>query len=304
MPGRMGGELRHPGDDRDAPHHFRPRPQAQWFGVVAAGFRQEQRSPSPADRRPMRQILRQHRPGRRRVRHHPLMSVFRCLRSYSQHPPARIQLVGPQRAQLFPPQCRIIGQSEHYPVPRRLGRRHGQDVAPLLFGRDPRQFHQPRHQAALLATPLPSGRIPAASNRIGLPDTFLDQEVEEQPRRHQPLLDRRVRQPAPGIDRHHVRAAATGSPGQLTNEHRNISTVRSDRVDAAVLADLQELHQPARIRIDRPRSTPQISPHPKPDTCQLVPPQHRPLVCDLHQPAQRHTTAPTERPKPEDHPGA
>ena len=211
MPGRVGGELRHPGADRDAPHHLRPRPQTQRLRPVAARLRQEQRPPRPADSRPMRQVALQQHPGRCRIRHHPLEPILRRLRPHPQHPPARIQIVGAQRAQLLAPQRRVIGQREHHPVPWRLARRDRQDVAPLLLGRDPRQLHHPRHQAALLATPLSVRRVSAPPNRIRLPNTLLNQEIEEQPHRHQPLLNRGIRQPAPGIDRHHIRAATAGA---------------------------------------------------------------------------------------------
>jgi len=63
MPCRVGGELRHPSGDCDAPQDLRSRPQTQGLRLVATRLRQEQRPPGPAQRRPMRQILLQQHDG-------------------------------------------------------------------------------------------------------------------------------------------------------------------------------------------------------------------------------------------------
>ena len=79
--------------------------------------------------------------------------------------------------------------------------------------------------------PAPRGRITAAADRVGLAHALLHQKVVKQPHRHQPLLHRRVRQPRPGSIDDHVPAPAARPGGQLPYEHRDMSPGRGERVD-------------------------------------------------------------------------
>ena len=144
------------------------------------------------------QIARQQHPGRRRVRHHPLPAVLRRLRPHPQRPVRRVEVVGPQRAQLLPPQRGVVGQREHHPVTDRLVAERPSSISSHccsvgIHGNFVSRGTRPR------CTPAepPAGRVAAAADRVGLPHALLDQVVVEQPHRHQPLLQRRVRQPRP-----------------------------------------------------------------------------------------------------------
>ena len=64
VPGRVRGEPLDARGQGDPADHLRPGPQAQRLGVVAPRLRQEQRPPCPADRGPVREVLRQQHPGR------------------------------------------------------------------------------------------------------------------------------------------------------------------------------------------------------------------------------------------------
>ena len=254
VPGRMRGEPLDPRGQGDPADHLRPGPQAQRLGTVATRLRQEQRPPCPADRGPVREVLRQQHPGRGRVRHDALQPVLRRLRPDPKRAVRRVNVVGAQRAQLLAPQRGIVGQRQHQAVARRLTAGLLQQPQPLLLARDPRQPGQPRHQAALRSARPAAGGVTAPAHRVGLAQPLLHQEVVEQPDRHQPLLDRRVRQPCPRVDRHHVRAPQARPRRQLPHEDGDMGTVRGNRVDALPLAQQQVLAQPAGIRIDRPRA--------------------------------------------------
>lgn len=244
----------------------------------------------------MSQIPRQQHPGRRRVRHHPFQPVLGGLGPHPQRPQCRIQIIGAQRAQLLSAQRRVIGQREHHPVTDRLVAGDVQDVRPLPLTGDPRQLGQPRYQASLLTAEPPARRVPTAPDRVGLPQALLDQEVVEQPNRHQPLLDRGVRQPSTRIQRHHIRPTPTRPRGQLPHEHRDMRPARSDGVDALAVAHLQILGQPTRVRINSPRRPPQINPDVQPLGRPPMPPQNRPLLLQHHR-AQHCPSSPWVRPK-------
>jgi hypothetical protein len=265
---------------RDPPDHLRPRPQGQRLGPVAPRLRQEQRAAGPAEPRTVPQVVRQQQPGRRRIRHYPFPPGLGRLRPHPDRPVRRIQVIGAQRAQLFPPQRRVIGQREHHPVADLLGAEDPEHLQPLGFTWDPRQLDHPRHQwpGTPVATEPAAGRIGSAPDRVGVTDALLDHEVVKQPHRYQPLLQRGVRQPSPGIQRHHIPAAPARPGPQLADEPGNMSTGRRQRVDAVALARLQVLGKTASIRIDRPRRPPQVSPDPQPLSRPLVPPQNRPLA--------------------------
>ena len=254
----------HPGVDRDPPHDLRPGPQRQRLPVVAARLRQEQRPAGPADLRPVREIGRQQHAGRRRVRHHALHAVLGVLRLDPQRPPARVDVLGAEQAQLFPSQRSVIGQREHHPVPGRLVRRPPENGGPLPLVGDPRQLDQPGDEAALVAAELPAGRVLAAADGVGVAQAFLDEVVIEQADRDEPLLDRGVRQPGAGVDRDDVGTAAAGPAGQLADEHRDVGAVGRGRVDVFPLADVEVLGQAAGIRVDRPGRPSQVSPDPQP----------------------------------------
>jgi hypothetical protein len=128
----------------------------------------------------VRKIGRQQHTRRRRVRHHALHAVLGVLRLDPQRPPARVDVLGAEQAQLFPPQRRVVGQREHHPVADRLARRDPQDGGPLLLIRDPRQLDQPRDKATLVAAELPPGRVLAPPDRVGVPQPLLDEVVIEQ----------------------------------------------------------------------------------------------------------------------------
>ncbi len=189
----------------------------------------------------------------------------------------RVQIVAAQRAQLLPPQRRVIGQREHHPVSDRLVGDHAQKSQPFGLAGDPRQLHHPWHQRARPSTGPSAGRITAPTNGIRLPHAFFDQEVVEQSNRHQTLLQSRVRQPRPRVQRHHVGAAPTRPRRQLPHKHRHLAPGRGQRVDALPFTDLQILRQTPRIRIDGSRCTPQIHPDPQPLQRPIVPAEHRPL---------------------------
>jgi hypothetical protein len=57
----------------------------------------------------------------------------------------RIEIIGPQAAQLFPPQRRIVGQREHHTVTDRLSPEDLQDPQPFGLAGNPRQLRHPRH---------------------------------------------------------------------------------------------------------------------------------------------------------------
>jgi hypothetical protein len=194
----------------------------------------------------------------------------------------RIEIICAQRAQLLTAQRCVIGQREHHPVTDRLETGDAQDLQPLPLAGDPRQLGQPRHQAPLLAAEPPTRRVLPAPDRVGLAQPFLDQEVVEQPDRHQPLLDRGVRQPSTRIQRHHVRATPARPPGELPDEHRDMRPTRRDGVDTLTLTHLQVLSQPTRVRINRPRRPPKICPDVQPLGRPPVPPQDRPLLLQHH----------------------
>jgi hypothetical protein len=63
-------------------HDLRPGPQRQRLCSVATGLGQEQRTPCPAERRPVGKLARQQHPSGRRVRHDALQPVLRRLRSH------------------------------------------------------------------------------------------------------------------------------------------------------------------------------------------------------------------------------
>jgi hypothetical protein len=204
----------------------------------------------------------------------------------------RVQVIGAQRAQLLPPQRRVISQREHHPVADRLTPEHLQYPQPLGLGRDPRQLNHARDQrpGAMAAAEAPPGRIRTAADWVGIPQPLLHQEVVEQPHRHQPLLQGGIRQPGPGVDRHHVRSPAAGPGRQLPDEPGNLSAGRGHRVDPVTLTDLQVLSQPASVSVDRPGRPPQVRPDPQPLSRTLMPPQDRPFPLNPrrhHQPDPR-----------------
>ena len=158
VPGGVRGEPRHLGGQRDPAHHLRPGPQASaarpWLR------RDSDRNSGPRARLSVARCARYSASstpvaaeyGTTRSRRVFVVSArtrsIRC---------AGIQVVGAQRAQLLPPQRRVVGQREHHPVADRLaGGTPSSTSQPLLLGRDPRQLDQPRHQRR--AAPPPNRR--------------------------------------------------------------------------------------------------------------------------------------------------
>lgn len=162
-----------------------------------------------------------------------------------------------------------------------------QQVEPLLFARDPRQFRQPGYQPSLVSAELPAGRVAASADRIGLSQTLLDEVVVEQPHRHQALLQRRVRQAGPGVQHDDIASPAARPRCQLLHERRHVQTLRGNRVDSVSLADQQVLSQSPRVRVDGPGCPPQIRPYSQPLGRPLVPAKDRPLLLQHHRAAQR-----------------
>ncbi|MCG0284545.1 hypothetical protein [Streptomyces sp. PSAA01] len=93
----------------------------------------------------------------------------------------RIDVVGPQRAQLLAPQRGVVGESEHHTVADRLAPGHLQYSQPLLFAGDPRQLRQPRHQAALATADPAAWGVATPAHRVRLAQTLFHEEVIEQP---------------------------------------------------------------------------------------------------------------------------
>jgi hypothetical protein len=98
------------------------------------------------------------------------------------------------------------------------------ESAPTPAHSGPRQPGQPRHQAALRSAHPAARGVTAPAHRVGLAQPFLHQEVAEQPDRHQPLLDRGVRQPripsrSPPRS-HRYEAAATSAPARRRRRGR------------------------------------------------------------------------------------
>jgi transposase len=91
-----------------------------------------------------------------------MVQFFGVLRLDPQRPPARVDVLGAEQAQFFPPQRRVVCQGEHYPIADRLVRRRPQDGSPLPLVGDPRQLNESRHEAALVAAKLPAGRVRTA----------------------------------------------------------------------------------------------------------------------------------------------
>lgn len=148
------------------------------------------------DRRGLRRFSRrgrQQRAGRRRVRHHPFQPVLRRLRLHPQHPVSRVEIIGAQRTQLLAAQRGVVGDREHQTVADRLLSGDSQDGFPLRIDRYPRQLGQPGDQPALVTARTAAWCVTAPANRGGVPDTFLDQEVVEQPDRDKSLLQGGVR---------------------------------------------------------------------------------------------------------------
>ena len=209
------------------------------------------------------------------------MRFLVVLRLDPQRPPARVDVLGAEQAQLFPPQRSVVGQGEHHPVADRLVGSGPQDGGPLPLVGDPRQLDQPRDETPLAATELPARRVLPPPDGVGVAQAFLDEVVIEQADRDEPLLDRGVRQPRSGVDRDDVGAAAAGPAGQLADEHRDVGTVGRGRVDVLPLAHVQVLGQPAGIRVDRPGRASQAGPDPQPPGRHLAPTQHGPLLREL-----------------------
>ena len=281
MPGGVGGEPRHVRGQRDPAHHLRPGPQGQRLGAVAPRLRQEQRAPGPAERAAVAQVAPQQHPGRGGVGHDPFPAGLGRLRPDPQRAVRGIDIVGAQRAQFLAAQRRVVGQRQHQPVADRLAAEHLQQPCPFALGRDPRQLDHPRHQRPGAAAELPTRGVAAAADRVGISQALLDEEVVEQPHRHQTLLQRGVGQADPGVQSDDV-GTAVRSGRQLPHEQRDLRTIGGQRVDAVTFTDQQILRQPPRIRVDGAPGTTQIGPDAQPLGGTFVPTQDGPLLLHVH----------------------
>ena len=192
--------------------------------VVAARLRQEQRPPGPAHRRPMRQIVLPAAP-----RSAP-STAPRARAGSSSSPPAPAASGGPDpgrrcAASTTPPAAaprHRPGRASPGCAPARPPRPPGSPATAARSGSTAVSSAAAPGRAAAHPTGRP-GRIPAPPNRIRLPHALLDQEVEEQPHRHQPLLDRRVGQPRTR-SRSTPRSRRAGwAARQLTDENRDVA---------------------------------------------------------------------------------
>ena len=174
----MRGEARQVGRQRDSPRHLRPGPQR---GGSARFRRDSDRNKPPRARLSVARCCRYSDSST------PVGAEYgttahggSCrLRTHPQSAMRRVQVVAAQRAQLLPPQRRVVGQCEHHPVSDRLLGDHTEQFQPFGLAGDPRQLHHPRHQWACPSTGPPARRITAPANRIRLPHAFFDQEVVE-----------------------------------------------------------------------------------------------------------------------------
>ena len=162
----------------------------------------------------MAQVVPEQHTGRGGVGNDAFAAGLGRLRPDPQRAVRGIDVVGAQRAQLLAAQRRVIGQRQHQPVADRLATEHLQQLQPLALGRDPRQLDHPRHQRPGAAAEVPAGGVAAAADRVGVPQPFLDQEVVEQPHRHQPLLQawRSTARPPSPARRRWRRGGAVASP--------------------------------------------------------------------------------------------
>lgn len=156
-----------------------------------------------------------------------------------------------------------------------------QNGPPLLVAGDPGKLHQPAHQPTLSPAAAGPRGVAAPADGIVLAQPLLDQEVVEQPHRHQTLLERRVRQPGPRVQSHNVGAPTARPRPQLPYMQSDMGPRGPHRVHALPLAQLQILRQPPGVGIDRPRRPPQVLAHLQPGRCLLMPTEYRPLLPQL-----------------------
>jgi hypothetical protein len=101
----------------------------------------------------------------------------------------RVDILRPQQAQLLTTQCSVIRESEHKPITHRFDFGCVENRAPLLVGRNPWEFDEPRDKATF-APPSEelAWRVAPTANWVAIAVRLLDEIVIEQAHGNQPLL--------------------------------------------------------------------------------------------------------------------
>src|SRR5216684_828566 len=99
------------------PDDLGPSPEGDGLRAVAPRGGEKEWSTRRAEQASLLQVVAEQYATGRRVRHGPLAPILGRLRSDSQHPVCRVQVVRTQQAELLTAQPGIVGQSKHEPIP-------------------------------------------------------------------------------------------------------------------------------------------------------------------------------------------
>jgi hypothetical protein len=190
---------------------------------------------------------------RLRVRDDPVLVALAGLGADAQEPMGGLDVTGLEPAQLLSAKPGVVGQGEHAAVADGLAARLVEQAPPLLVVGNPRELLAPREQPALTLarTEALAGGVAATTDGIGVAAALLDEVVEEEADRRDPLLHRRVREPGTGLHRDNVGSACAGSIAEIADEACDLGASRVHGIDAALLAPAKEVFQATRVRFDR-----------------------------------------------------
>src|SRR6266542_2479108 len=157
----------------------------------------------------------------------------------------RVEIVGSEKTQLFPPKRGIVGQGEHEPIPQRFAFGCFEDRLPLLIGGNPRQFGKAREQTALAPAKCFTWGVASPTDRVGFAASLLHLVVVEETDGNQPLLERCIGQPHTRLQGDEVSPTVTRTMPEIAHVVGNLGSPGDERINPISSTNHQVIRQPA-----------------------------------------------------------